>query len=332
MTVSSHPARAAGACSRWRPSRTWPPEHPARSALHSAFPCNGTYTLTARGDHGRTTRSSPAESATARPARSTSSRRPRPSPGRRPRQRGSSPLGCGTTCAPGSGRPGYIIERQHRRRPVRAARSRSARASSTWRTDGLPDEGGDATYRVTSTRPSPGGTRHLAVRRRRGDDLRPRPHHHADGLVRRRRSDGSGSRATGPRRAPTRRHPTTGAGNGSGGQGPGTTRRRRACELTGERTPTVFAGTFLPPLLRPADETIEAPPRPPPTPGSTSRSPSNVASQVTRTRSFRPTPWRRSSRTARSGAGMVIPVATALVLALWAVHLRMLARAARPVD
>jgi hypothetical protein len=29
---------------------------------------------------------------------------------------------------------------------------------------------------------------------------------------------------------------------------------------------------------------------------------------------------------------MVIPVATALVLALWAVHLRLLARAARPLD
>jgi hypothetical protein len=33
-----------------------------------------------------------------------------------------------------------------------------------------------------------------------------------------------------------------------------------------------------------------------------------------------------------AGRGMVIPVATALVMALWAVHLRMLARASRPLD
>jgi hypothetical protein len=90
----------------------------------------------------------------------------------------------------------------------------------------------------------------------------------------------------------------------------------------------VYSGTFLPPLLRPATQTLS-----PPTTADTGFEESLPYEQGPNDAVLPGGESLASIDThGQAGRGLVIPVATALVLAIWAVHLRMLARAARPIS
>lgn len=197
----------------------------------------------------------------------------------------------------------------------------------------LPAEGGEATYRVLATRPVPGGA---TVTSQSSEEAATTFEAAPD------TGTGTGG-GTGGGGSGTDGGTGTGDGDGSGtGGGSGTTDGTggaatgagAASSSSGSsdrvRPPRVFSGTFLPPLLRPT------PARAPQVTTTTvdegyqeelpygDRAPEESALAEEDLSSV--------FADSEAGRGMVIPVATALVLALWAAHLRMLARAARPLD
>jgi hypothetical protein len=189
--------------------------------------------------------------------------------------------------------------------------------------EGLPDAAGEATYRVFSTRPAAGET---VVSR--SSDTAATPFESAADNPGGSSGDGSadggggttgdgggdGSSGSGDGAA-------SGSGGGSGGRGGDTDQPSRIAP------PKVFAGTFLPPLLRPV--TLD-----PTTPTTVDEGFSEQLPYGDRTEpADLPGDGFASIFTeGRPGRGLVIPAAIALVLAAWGVHLRLLARASRPVD
>lgn len=179
----------------------------------------------------------------------------------------------------------------------------------------LPPEGGDAAYRVLATRPAPDGTKVSAAGVPSVTRYEAAPIDPATGQpVPDAPADGGGSADGGA---------SAGAGAGSGGASGGGARGAVTRPRVG------LSGTFFPPLLRPT-----------PKAGSTTTTTIDDGFGET-------LPYDERERgpadaevpddemaailtDGQAGKGMIIPVATALVLAVWALHLRMLARAARP--
>jgi hypothetical protein len=188
--------------------------------------------------------------------------------------------------------------------------------------EGLPDAAGEATYRVRSTRPAAGETVMS-----RSSDTASTPFEGAadnpggssgDGTTggdSGASGDGSGGGSTG-----------SGEG-GAGGSGGSSGRGGDVDQPSRVAPPRVFSGTFLPPLLRPV--TLA-----PTTPTTVDEGYSEELPYGERVQPADiPGEGFASIFTeGRPGRGLVIPAAVALVLAAWGVHLRLLARASRPVD
>jgi hypothetical protein len=208
---------------------------------------------------------------------------------------------------------GYLVERKLGAGEF-AELARLVADQQTYLDTDLPDAGGDVTYRVLSTRPSPNGELVAAS----GDEIATT---YDDAPTTTTTGKGGSGRPGGGSDGGTSGGSDGGTGGGSGGSTGGRTSRRVS-------PPRVFSGSFLPPLLRPASQTI-------------------VTTPTTVDNGFDESlPYERGAEDPvipedamasilsddRPGKGMAIPVATALVLAIWAVHLRLIARAARPVD
>lgn len=199
---------------------------------------------------------------------------------------------------------GYILERKVGEDPFLELATVDAHEQSYEDSD-LPAEGGEATYRVFATRPSPDGDKVSAASDEAATTFSAAPDDTTD--------------TTGPDGA-------TGGTEGTGGaDGSGST-------SSGDRAspPRVFSGTFLPPLLRPAAQTIGEPTTP--NTADTGFDESLPYEQGEEDPVLPNDAMASIFTGGQPGRGMAIPVATALVLAIWAFHLRMLARAARPHD
>ncbi|MGQ0831860.1 MAG: hypothetical protein ACT4OV_09295 [Microthrixaceae bacterium] len=210
---------------------------------------------------------------------------------------------------------GYVVERKLGTDEF-AELARLGADQQTYVDADLPDAGGEVTYRVFSTRPSPSGELTAASSDELVTTYDDAP---ATTTTGKGGSGGTGGGSGGGAGDGTGGGGT--GGDGSGGAGSGRTSRRVS-------PPRVFSGSFLPPLLRPATQTI-------------------VTTPTTADTGFNESlPYERRAQDpllpkdamasvfsdGKPGKGMAIPVATALVLAIWAVHLRLIARAARPVD
>jgi hypothetical protein len=188
----------------------------------------------------------------------------------------------------------------------------------------LPPEGGEATYRVSSTRPAPerrltsqssssGATTFLADPTTDPGDGTTDP---GDGTT----DPGDGTM------------PGTTPGDGTPSTTPGAT---DPGGTPGRPNPTVRAprlgisGSFLPPLLRPSLSL-----QPPTTAdeGFSEELPYGDQEPGAEDPVLPDDELASAFSGGAAGRGMAIPVATALVLAVWAFHLRFLARASRPLD
>lgn len=192
--------------------------------------------------------------------------------------------------------------------------------------DDLPAAGGEAAYRVLSARPAPGGMVTSQSSESAGTTFDAAPVDPTTDSGTGSGADGSGDGAGGGPSAGDGSAPGTA---GSGSAGGGTSGARRSASVA---PPRVFSGTFLPPLLRPASETIS-----PPTTvddGFKDALPyEQQDEELGAEEAVLPDGAMASITTeGQAGRGMVVPLATALVLAVWAFHLRLLARAARPVS
>lgn len=191
----------------------------------------------------------------------------------------------------------------------------------------LPADGGEATYRVLSARPTPGG-----IVTSQSSEEAATPFDAAPTTTGPDGGSGPGSGGAGDGGGPSG---TGGSGSGSGsvsgsdGGAAGAGRRS-----TPVMPPRVFSGTFLPPLLRPVTQTTA----PPTTLDDGYRDALPYEQEAGTEEAGAEDPvlpdGAMASITAERGPGqgMVVPLATALVLAAWAFHLRLLARAARPTD
>jgi hypothetical protein len=190
----------------------------------------------------------------------------------------------------------------------------------------LPAAGGEATYRVLSARPAPGGMVTSQSSDEAATTFDAAPTDPTTAGAGSPTGDGAGSAGSGgdPGSA------GGASGSGSGSAGGGSSAGHRSAAVT---PPRVFSGTFLPPLLRPATESLPA--RTTPTTVDDGYEDALPYAQAEEGAQDPVLPdGAMASITAERGAGrgMVIPLATALVLAVWAFHLRLLARAARPLD
>lgn len=222
----------------------------------------------------------------------------------------------------------YVVERSI----GGGAFTRVAELSSTatsYTDEDLPADAGEATYRVSSIRPSPAGAQVSAA-----SDTQATPFTAApapppgDGTP----GDGTtGDGTTGDGTTPG----TTGDGTAPGstpGTAPDTTAPNPAGGPSrpgiGVRVPRLgLTGTFLPPLLRPSSSLS------PPTTVDGGFSDQLPYGEVEPGEDDPVLPDDELASLFTDGAagrGMAIPVATALVLAVWAFHLRFLARASRP--
>ncbi len=181
----------------------------------------------------------------------------------------------------------------------------------------LPDMGGDATYRIFATRPSPSGDKVSAASDTAAISFADAP----PGSTTTTTDASNGTSATGG---------SAGSSNESGGAGEQAATAGGSPaggSRAGVSPPHVFSGTFLPPLLRPASQTIST------TTTLDTGFNESLPYEKGAENPVLPKDAMASIVTdGQPGRGMAIPVATALVLAIWAVHLRMLARAARPLD
>lgn len=215
---------------------------------------------------------------------------------------------------------GYVVERRIGDSPFEEVAAPAA-DEQLYTDDALPAEGGEAAYRVRAIRPVPGGT----VTSQSSDEAAT-PFVAAPAG-----SDGSsGSGGAGGSGG-------TGTGSGDGGTATGTgdagTPGGDTTSGSGRRvsTPRVaFSGTFLPPLLRPTPLNVRPTTTTTADPGFEETLPYDAEAGADDP--VLPDEMASTYTEDTPGRGMAIPVATALVLALWAVHLRLLARAARPLD
>ncbi len=231
---------------------------------------------------------------------------------------------------------GYIVERQIDNGSFTQVGSLSAGETSFTDT-ALPAQGGAATYRVSSTRPSPdrrltsqssssSATPFVADQSAGGGDGT------TPGTTPGGGSSGDGSTPGGgvPGDGST---PGTTAGGGTtpGSNSPGPSRPGGGRPGGSVATPRLgISGSFLPPLLRPSVTAISDP--------STLDDGFEEALPYGDAEPGAEDPVLPDDELASlfsdgsAGRGMIIPVATALVLAVWAFHLRFLARISRPVD
>lgn len=313
VTVSAAPA-GSGACAI-APVTVPAASTPRTFNVTLSIPCNGTYSLVATATTTDDRTFFPSDSASL--SRSVEVSAPAPT------VTGVAAVGAGrsvtvtwddmTQVVPDVS--GYLVQRQSADGTFADVAGLTSSDQSYVDND-LPDEGGDIAYRVLSTRPSPNGEKMSAASAEATTsyDATPRP------------TTTGGSGNGGTTATPGGTDGTGSAPGGSGGSGgtggsPGGT-------PAGVSAPRVYSGTFLPPLLRPASQTLS-----PPTTADTgfdnslpyAPRPKNTVVPGGESLASIETPG-------QAGRGLVIPVATALVLAIWAVHLRMLARAARPVS
>jgi hypothetical protein len=194
----------------------------------------------------------------------------------------------------------------------------------TYEDAALPASGGEASYRLRSVRPSPDGDKVSAASDADATEFAAAPTGDAGAG-----GDTGDSGSTGG--AGSDGGAGASAAGGSGSANPDAT-GSAGSSASGSRArvkpPRVFSGTFLPPLLRPIARPAA------PTTSTTVDGGFDEALPYEQ----RPADPVESGGAMASiftdgapGKGMVIPVATALVLAVWAFHLRVLARAARPV-
>lgn len=308
ITVSASPARS-GACAiapKALPSASTPRTFSATLSI----PCNGTYTLSAVATTTQNNAVFPLESATL--DRQVAVTAPAP------KVTGVEALAEGRTVtiswddmSPGvADLSGYSVERAIDDGDFVELDGAIDAATQTYEDTDLPAAGGDATYRVFSRRPSAGaGTIRSAASNGSTTTFEATKSTTTTG------GDGGGADGTG-----------TGSGGGTGGSGGGST--GGTATTVRPVPPRVFSGSFLPPTLRPATQTITT---------STTVDPGykDVLPYGART-DKKQTPLAGESlssitTSSQPRRGMAVPVATALVLAIWAFHLRHLARAARPL-
>ena len=194
--------------------------------------------------------------------------------------------------------------------------------------DSLPDDAGEATYRVSSTRPSPSGTRVSSASTTAATPFVAAPAPpttEGDGTTPGDDPAPGDGATPGGDPAPGGSAP----GDPSAPADPGTPDAGSAGSPSATfRAPRLgISGSFLPPLLRPSSTV------PVPTTvddGFSDRLPYSD-SEPGEDDPVLPEDELASLFTeGTAGRGMAIPVATALVLAVWAFHLRFLARASRP--
>jgi hypothetical protein len=174
----------------------------------------------------------------------------------------------------------------------------------------LPPTAGSAAYRVAAVRPAPDGTKVSAAS---VPTVTPYPAAPMDP-------------ATGqpvPNDAPPADTDTGSAGSAGGGA---TRPSRSAGPGGGVTLPRIgISGSFFPPLLQPKVDVG----------ATTSTTDAGFGEELPYDPATDGAPdgdeLALLEEEGTTGRGMVIPVATALVLAVWALHLRMLARAARPI-
>jgi hypothetical protein len=228
---------------------------------------------------------------------------------------------------------GYVVERQIDGGPYTQVASPGS--SDTSFVDGdLPAEGGEATYRVSSTRPSPERNLTSQSTATQATPFIEDPTAAGDGTT----GDGTtGDGTTGDGgtsdggTAPgggTTPGPTTGSTDPSApGGGTGTPSGRPD---TSVRAPRLgITGSFLPPLLRPSVDSIDTPEI---DEGFQEELPYGESEPGDEEAVLPDDEMASLFTDGAASRGMAIPVATALVLAVWAFHLRFLARASRPVD
>ena len=296
VTVSAAPT-AEGPCSV-TPVVVAPERTPTDFSVILSIPCNGTYTLTATAVTSDN-RFLPQESATldrtidvSAPAPEVTGLVVEPSEDERTMQ-----LSWNDMRAAAVDLSGYVVERQVDDGAFERIGDVGA-DEGTYTDQALPDHAGQATYRVSSTRPTPGG-----VVTSQSTAAAPTPF------------------AAAPADAP-------GAPDGSGGAGlPGTGTATGGVGTVGGGSPSSFPSSLL---------------RLSPSTGRRAATTTTVDGGFNEELSYgdvepggaEPVLPRDAMASifskAEPGRGLVIPVATALVLAMWAFHLRRLAAAAAP--
>ena len=231
---------------------------------------------------------------------------------------------------------GYVVERQIDGGPFTEVASVAAN-ETTFVDESLPAQAGEATYRVISIRPSPEGTKVSAAANSEATPFVADPSAPTTSIP----GDGTtGDGTTGDGTTGDGTTPGAGDGTGSGGTGDGSAPGTTAPNAPGTggpsrpgigvRVPRLgLTGTFLPPLLRPSASMS------PPTTidgGFSDRLPYDEVEPGEDDPVLPDDELASIFTDGEAGRGMAIPIATALVLAVWAFHLRFLARASRPIQ
>lgn len=318
VTVSSDPPRSGGCAIA---PVTFPSgDTPRTFSLSVGIPCNGTYRLIATAVTTDNSAVRPADSAVLDRTISVVAPPPKVTALDLTLRRRLVELTWDDMRDAAPDLTGYIIERKIDDDSFRSI-DRVVADEQTYTDSNLPTAGGNATYRVLATRPSPAGEQVSAS----ADEVSTRFEGVRTGSTG--GTDGSGGSAgTGGSGV------ADGGGSGStGGSGTGSTGGSGGGTAGGSgfAAPRTFSGSFLPPLLRPAVQTITTP--------------TTVDTGYNGVLPYGARPGSNASVDSGEGGtssissreeprrGMLIPVATALVLTIWAFHLRMLARAARPI-
>lgn len=211
---------------------------------------------------------------------------------------------------------GYRVQRQSSKGTWATIATLDAPSAPTSFTDDAPPaSGGAVTYRVLSRRAGPDGEVTSSGGAPATAEVAPSPTGSTG-------TGNGGSGSTGD--ATTGDAGTGGAGGGatsSGGGAAGRPGNRVAAPRIG------LTGAFLPPLLQPKVPTVAGPTTTTIDDGFDETLPYEAGEEDP----VLPDDEMASIVTSEGpGRGMAIPIATALVLAVWAFHLRVLARAARP--
>ncbi len=317
VTVSASPA-GSGPCSI--PQAALASAATPRSfQVTMSIPCNGTYTLSAVATTTDNNAFFPTESATLDRTVAVSAPAPTVTGVQANADGRTVTVSWDDMTSSAPDLSGYLIERKIGAGSFEELATVPADQRS-YADSALPDSGGEASYRVSAIRPSPSGDMVSSASREAATPFvaAPTPTTDTTGAGTGGSASGGGGGATGSSGSGG---PLSSGQSGAGGA------RASGGSAPRVSAPHVFSGTFLPPLLRPASQTI--------------------ATTTTLDTGFNESlPYERGAAdpvlpkdamasivtTSQAGRGMAIPVATALVLAVWAFHLRMLARAARPLD
>lgn len=294
------------------PGRTTSSEEspPATFGVDLLFGCNGTYTITATAETTRNSQFTPVDKATREGTVDVAMPAPDVTGVKATGGDRAITVEWDDMTTSAVDLSGYIVERSIDSGAYEQVASPGS-DETEFVDSSLPADAGTATYRVASTRPSPEGrlTSQSASSEATPFVAAPTAPDDGDGTT-----PGGGDGTT----------PGTSPGDGTT---PGTT---PGGPTPGTRVPTPrlgLSGSFLPPLLRPSlalqvppdtdDGFDEVLPYREPGEDDPVLPDDEMASLLTDD---------------SAGRGMVIPIATALVLAVWAFHLRRLAKAARPLD